>query len=83
MVDFVSWLVVQGEEYGISTRRLRSLYHEWCEVTEVAPLTDGQLFRRQKAAGIERYRETVGEHRWRYRVKSAALVALEVQRDAS
>lgn len=83
LADFVVWLAAQAETQDLSARRLRALYSEWCEFSEVTPLTDGQLFRRHKAVGIERYRETVGKRRWRYRVKSAALVALEVRRDAS
>jgi hypothetical protein len=81
--NFVSWLAAHGETDRISTRRLRALYYEWCEFTESEPLTDGQLFRRREAAGIERHRESVGQRRWFYRVRFADVVALEDRRDGS
>ena len=73
--EFVEWLVEHRETCGLSARRLRGLYTEWCDVSGRTELTTGQLFRRRASVGIERYREPVGCRRWLYRVRSLEIVA--------
>jgi hypothetical protein len=74
--EFARWLVQADKTSAIPKRRLQSLYWEFCEYTDAEPLTEGQLFRRLRAAGIERYREPVGVRQWFYRVRSAEVVEL-------
>jgi len=74
--EFATWLVQAGETGGIPKRRLQTLYGEFCEYTDSEPLTEGQLFRRLRAAGIERYRGPVGDRPWFYRVRCMNVVEL-------
>lgn len=68
--EFVIWLVNAGEISRITSRRLRALYGEFCIFTETPSLSTGRLFRRLKAAGINRYREGAAERRWLYEVRT-------------
>lgn len=76
--EFVAWLCQVDETDGLSRRQLWNLYGEFCLLTETEHLTQGQFFRQIKAAGVERYRESVGARPWRYRVRSASVVPLRV-----
>lgn len=74
LYEFAAWLVQSGETSGIPGSRLQILYGEFCEYTCSDPLTEGQLFKRLRAAGIERYRETVGDRRYFYRISTADVI---------
>jgi hypothetical protein len=67
--DFAAWLVEIDRTTGVSSTELWKLYGEHCLCTESEPLTKGQFDRRKRAAGIERYRESIGERRWLYSVR--------------
>ncbi|MEQ8823804.1 MAG: hypothetical protein RIC14_05475 [Filomicrobium sp.] len=52
---FVDWLVEHGDEgehVGISRRRLIGLYGEYCEFSELKPLSKGRFNRQLAKAGL-------------------------------
>lgn len=73
---FVSWLIAAQLTYGLDRRSLLLAYGEFCLDTNSEHLSEGQLLRRVRTVGIERYRESVGKRRWRYRVSSETLTRL-------
>jgi hypothetical protein len=66
--EFVDSLIVDDNTDGMNGTRLWNLYAEFCDCTYSEMLTRGQFDRRKRAAGIERYRESIGARRWLYRV---------------
>lgn len=83
LCEFKAWLVQSGETSGIPGSRLQILYGEFCEYTGSEPLTEGQLFKRLQAAGIERYRETVGDRRYFYRISTSEIIGITRARRAA
>ena len=76
---FASWLVEISKTTGLSKRELILLYGEFCLATDSDALTEGQFFRRIRAAGIVRYRESVGARPWRYEIAMAEVIPLQRQ----
>lgn len=69
LTEFKAWLKANAFQHDYATKRLKNLYGEFCIYTRTHPVTDGQFFRRLRAAGIERFRYTTGTRPWRYRLK--------------
>lgn len=80
--NFALWLIECGNLEGLDRRTLWVLYGEFCFFSHTEMLTNGQLFRRLRGTGIERYRETVGARRRLYRVRAASLIHLKHPRRA-
>ena len=72
--EFVRWLAQIGEMGPMSRRQLVIIFSEFCDYYELLPLTEGQLLRRTRTAGIERYRLTTGSREWRYRLQAATAL---------
>lgn len=78
--DFANFLRTAGETNALSSHQLHLLYGEFVLDTDTVELTLGQLHRRLGAAGIERYREPVGQRRWFYRVRPLRIAAFNADR---
>lgn len=83
---FACWLAEIGTADGLARRNLILLFDEFC-LHELAAdgklLTEHQLLRRVRAAGIERYRLTTGRREWLYRLRTAAVIGLGERKGAA
>lgn len=66
--EFAEWLESADESDGLTKVLLLTLYAEYCEYADRVPLTEHQLLRHARAAGIERYRMPTGRREYLYRV---------------
>lgn len=83
---FARWLAEISATDGITRRGLILLFDEFCHLELAAGvklLTEHQLLRRRRAAGIERYRLPVGRREWRYRLRAAAVIGLGERKGAA
>lgn len=84
--EFARWLAEIGSTDDMTRRGLILLFDEFCHLELAAGvklLTEHQLFRRGRAAGIERYRLPVGRREWRYRIRAAAVIGLGERKGAA
>ena len=75
--DLVLWLLSIEEAEGLTYRRLCALYHEFCELRDLQPLSKSRFARELKAAGILRFRgprTSQGHRPWLYRVQPAVVL---------
>lgn len=75
--DLAPWLTSIEEADGLSYRRLCALYHEFCELRDLQPLSEARFARELKAAGVLRYRgprSSEGHRAWLYRVALAVVL---------
>ena len=77
ITEFTAWLIEISKTTELSKRELWNLYGEFCLATDSNALTEGQVFRRIRTAGIARYRESVGSRRWRYKVETAQIISIQ------
>ena len=77
ITEFTAWLIEISKTTELSKRELWNLYGEFCLATDSNALTEGQVFRRIRTAGIVRYRESVGSRRWRYKVETAQIISIQ------
>jgi hypothetical protein len=75
LAEFAQFLLEAGEAECLDRKSLWNLYGEFCLASDTEPLTQPQLLRRARSAGIERYRLPTGRRQWRYRVRADALLA--------
>lgn len=74
--EFVAWFIEHGERDDLTNRKLWLEYGDFCLATHTKSLSWGQFFRRIPTAGFQRYRESIGQRRWLYRLQTANVIPL-------